>query len=1271
MTIVEELHMRVILIIVLFTFFVLTVCSTWAEIHEEEGRPFITSYSTDETGGDLQTWEIVQDNRGILYFGSSPGILEFDGSTWRMIETINKTMVRSLGIDQNGRVYVGCINDFGFLSPDSIGNLYFESLLSYVNPEDRNFSYVWTTIITDHGIYFQSREKLFRFQADGNSWKVKVWNPDDQYGFAFWLDGTYYVQQIGIGMMKMVNDSLQMLPGGEQFANDRLQVMLPYKYSASHHIDEFLLGTFERGLFLFDGKGFKTFKTDIDEKLYMSSVYDGDVLPDGTFGLATLSGGFFVIDHQGKLIQNLDQNSGLSSNAVECVFVDRQGGVWLGPENSISHVEIISPLSVYDRTSGIISAPADIERHKGILYVANSDGIFYLDEKSSMFKPVSGITGVPQSFDLLSVGDELLAAVNAGLYRIVDKKAILLRKSFGLSFAPLFLHQSLINENRVIVGMYDGLASFRLQNGKWIDEGRINGVSEYIISIVEPEPGLLWIGSYSRGALRLHYTEDSIKEPEVERFGPKDGLPEGGVAIYKSKEGVHFCTNWGLFSFGENTSQFSEDTLFREVSVGRLPLLFIGVHEDHDGNLWVNLGRETVLFQLQEDGSYLKEKTAFLRISDQPPGRILTEDDGAVWFGRKTDLIRFDPSISKHYDGDYQALIRQVTMGEGSILFGGVNGSIDSERKEVPFSKNALRFDFAAPSYDNPRENQYQSILEGFDDQESTWTKENKRIYTNLPPGKYRFVVRSKNIYDNVSQEASFNFRILSPWYRTWWAYTVYILLLGFAIFITDRIQRSKVIKRERDRGQLREVELRAQTAEAQTKVLQSENERKKNVELLSEIGKEITASLSVKSIIDTVYEHINSLMDASVFGIGIYNEEINQIDMPATKERGKTLPLFSYKLKDENRPAVWCFKNQKEVFTNNFTSDYHKYIKNRPNTAAGGNAESIIYLPLIYKSKKIGVITAQSSEKNAYTEYQLNILRNLATYTAIALDNAETYKELNATLDDLKSTQQQMVTQEKLASLGALTAGIAHEIKNPLNFVNNFAELAVELVDELKESIETQKENLDTKELEKLHEILNDLEQNAKKINEHGKRADSIIKSMLQHSRGKKGEPQETDINAMIEEDLNLAYHGMRAQDASFNVTIEKSFDEACDKIKIVPQDISRVFLNIISNGFYEIHKKKMEKNGEFSPLLSIKSINLDKQVEVRIRDNGNGIPKDVQERLFNPFFTTKPTGMGTGLGLSISYDIIVQEHKGDISFETEEGEFTEFIISLPKNGA
>jgi signal transduction histidine kinase len=474
-----------------------------------------------------------------------------------------------------------------------------------------------------------------------------------------------------------------------------------------------------------------------------------------------------------------------------------------------------------------------------------------------------------------------------------------------------------------------------------------------------------------------------------------------------------------------------------------------------------------------------------------------------------------------------------------------------------------------------------------------------------------------------------------------------------------------------------KEAEARSKASQAEAKVLQAENERKKNIELLSEIGKEITASLSLEGVIDIVYEHVNTLMDASAFGIGVYNKAKDRIDMPATKEKGETLPLYYYKLKDDDRPAVWCYKNQQEIFINDYEKEYTKYIKKLPSAAAGDNPESMMYLPVTYQNKRIGVITAQSFKKNAFTDFHLNVLRNLATYAAIALDNADAYRKLNSTveqlnktLDDLKATQQQLITQEKLASLGALTAGIAHEIKNPLNFVNNFADLSVELVEELREDLGKQKEKLGASDFEELEEILSSLEQNAKKINEHGKRADSIVHSMLQHSRGKTGERQETDINAMLEEDLNLAYHGMRARDSSFNVTMETDFDANVGKLSIIPQDVSRVFLNILTNSFYEVHRKRRETGEKFSPQVSVCSKKKTNLIEVRIRDNGDGIPESIRDKLFNPFFTTKPSGQGTGLGLSLSYDIIAKEHHGDITFESKDGEYTEFIITLPSNG-
>jgi signal transduction histidine kinase len=324
--------------------------------------------------------------------------------------------------------------------------------------------------------------------------------------------------------------------------------------------------------------------------------------------------------------------------------------------------------------------------------------------------------------------------------------------------------------------------------------------------------------------------------------------------------------------------------------------------------------------------------------------------------------------------------------------------------------------------------------------------------------------------------------------------------------------------------------------------------------------------------------------------------------------------------------------------------------------------------LPLWHKNKTIGVISTQSYNKNAYTDYHVNMLRNLAAYSAIALVNADAYRQLNELLTNLKDTQEKLVTQSKLAALGALTAGIAHEIKNPLNFVNNFAELTGDLVTELQQEIDKNRDKLDPVDVATIDEMLETIQQNTGKINEHGKRADSIVKSMLQHSRGKAGERQPTDVNAMLEEDINLAYHGMRALDSSFNIKIEKDLDQSIGKLDIVPQDVSRVFLNIISNGCYEAHWKKKNADSSFSPLLKVISRNRLHDIEIRIRDNGNGIPKEIRDKIFTPFFTTKPAGQGTGLGLSISYDIIVHEHHGELYFESEEGEYTEFVIKLPR---
>ena len=278
--------------------------------------------------------------------------------------------------------------------------------------------------------------------------------------------------------------------------------------------------------------------------------------------------------------------------------------------------------------------------------------------------------------------------------------------------------------------------------------------------------------------------------------------------------------------------------------------------------------------------------------------------------------------------------------------------------------------------------------------------------------------------------------------------------------------------------------------------------------------------------------------------------------------------------------------------------------------------------------------------------------------------------RELANSLEELRAAQDRLVQTEKLASLGQLTAGIAHEIKNPLNFVNNFAALSLELVDELRDVL--QSVSLTEQSKEQIAEVTGLLCGNLDKVVQHGKRANSIVKNMLLHSRAGSGEHRLADINAIVEESLNLAYHGARAEKQGFNIILERSLDPAAGEIDIFPQEITRVLLNLISNGFYAAMKRKGQGNGGvYEPTLLAGTRNLGDRVEIRIRDNGTGVPPEVKDKMFNPFFTTKPAGEGTGLGLSLSHDIIVKQHAGTIEVDTEPGVFTEFRIVLPRTGS
>jgi signal transduction histidine kinase len=456
------------------------------------------------------------------------------------------------------------------------------------------------------------------------------------------------------------------------------------------------------------------------------------------------------------------------------------------------------------------------------------------------------------------------------------------------------------------------------------------------------------------------------------------------------------------------------------------------------------------------------------------------------------------------------------------------------------------------------------------------------------------------------------------------------------------------------------------------------------NTRLLSELRESLQQQTATADVLKVISRStfdlrtvLNTLVESSASLCEAYDSTIWQPD------GGRLLLLAHYgPISVESLPIIRgtaagrTFLDGRTIHIADLQKEAKEYPESSENARRWG-FHAIVCVPLMREGVAIGVIALRRIEPQLFTERQVALLQTFADQAVIAIENVRLFnnveartRELAASLESLRTTQDRLVQTQKLALLGQLTAGIAHEIKNPLNFVNNFSGISAELIDELQDTLRGIP--LDDKARTEIIELTDTLKSNFDKVVHHGRRADTIVKNMLQHSRDGSGDHRAIDINALVEESLNLAWHGARAEKQGFEIKLKQSFDPSAGEIDVFPQDIRRALLNLIANGFYAATRRRAETNGgDYEPTLTALTKDLGDRVEIRLRDNGTGMTPDVKEKMFNPFFTTKPTGEGTGLGLSISHDIIVKQHGGAIEVDTQLGEFTEITVILPRTAA
>ncbi len=786
--------------------------------------PYIQYYNDkDYNTPENQTWAILQDKRGIMYFGNNAGLLEFDGKTWRLIRMPNKSVVRSLGMDETGKIYVGAGDEFGYIEADSTGTIQYYSLSNIVPEKYRNFDDVWQTFIINGQIILRTSPYVFLLRGD----KIKIIEPDGRFHLSFNINSKFYVRERGKGLLYLENDSLILIPNSQVFANLRIYVMLPYQ------TDKFLIVTRENGIYIYSPSEHNTLSTftkpekfkELDDFIIKSQIYCGDTLDKNHMLLGTIQNGLIIIDNDGNIIKHLNTESGLHNNTIYNIYINDDKSLWVGLNNGISYIPINSQFKMLNKKNGLLGAVYYATSYDNDIYTGNSLGVFY-EYEHNKFKMVKNSVG--QSWFLTEINKNLYCANFEGLLRINKEDAI--------NVVPIGNVWKIIeltnNPGYYLAGTDEGLALFEFTNNEIAFKHWIEGFDESTRYFHESNSGNIWISNSNKGVYKLKLNPQLDQVTSIEFYNRDNALPANTnnyVFKINTPEGnsrIIFGTEKGIYKYSAQSNNFVPDEIFNHLLTGEGHVFLF--EQDKKGNIYYEQGEEKGLLLLQNDNSYKLIRTPFLKIEGLFIENIAIIDSATVLFSNKDGIIQYNPYVKYGYNKSFPVLIRRV-LAKDSIIYGGAHRT--KEIKYLPYKNNALQFQYSALFYEDNDKTQYSYYLEGFDPENewSSWSFKTEKEYTNLTEGFYSFKVKARNVYKKESNIAIYQFEILPPWHRTILAYISYtILILLTVIFIVkyytrklkrDKIKLEKIIKeRTREISKQNEEILEQNTAILQQK---------------------------------------------------------------------------------------------------------------------------------------------------------------------------------------------------------------------------------------------------------------------------------------------------------------------------------------------------------------------------------------------------------------------------------------------------------------------
>ncbi|WP_338792045.1 SpoIIE family protein phosphatase [Bernardetia sp. MNP-M8] len=1010
----------------------------------EIGFPLVHNFSPEEYNGSSQNWAIAQSPNGLIYVGNNEGVLEFDGKNWRKYRVTNNSTIKSLAITAKGEIFVGAKGELGMLKPDSTNTLHYVSLMNKIPEDKRNFNDVWQIFIKEdkQEVYFRTTEQVLVYK-DGTF--IKIIEPQNTFGTAFFANNDFYVKESEKGVLKL-NENYQL----ETFTEQIIGVNNVYGVVSKNNDNSVIVLTRPEGIFQVKNQSSKQIEFASLSTLNEARGYVSIMLPSQEIAIGTLRNGLFITDLEGSIKLHLNKQNILKSNTIYDVFLDNKKNLWLATDNGISCVYLGVPYSTIGEKQGAAGKGLTVEYSEihNKLYLGTTLGIYQnnypiitnpIDGKQKDFSLLEGTEGY--ALTSTSYNDKIYQGHSLGIFEIVDtiaNKFAIVRKAIW-SIKPL----STETTTRFLTIPSKGISLVTkvsdIKGQEW-QEKMYSNFDESVRSLNQYK-GYWWTQSNNKGVYRLTFSDNYDSLLEAKLYTADEGLfSEKGNSIHRIQDRLVVVNENTVLKYDEKQDKFVKDKFFdayfKQKSISRL-------YEDKEGNIWYEIsGERGVLWK--EQGNNYRQQTDFTALQSiyseinlnktLPDGKlVLGVGDGFVFIDSKRNFeINQKPTVQ----------VRKIEfLGEtDSLLFGGSFLGEDSlvtylqpknQQLKLDYRFNALRFSFACPEMSFPEQTEYRYKLEGLDEKWSSWSSKAQKEYTNLSDKKYKFRVQARTIWGVESEETLYEFEIRSPFYKTPIAYSIYVILVFLLVWVivklnTKRLERDKkklekvitertaeVVQQKEElqmqadnlsqanaaiNNQKEELELQAENLSlANTAISEQKQEIEKsyqNVRVLSEIGQKITNILDVKTLIQTVYESVNTLMPADGFGIGILNEATRKIEFEGFVENNETLPAHSDHLEDTTKLSVRSLINNERLVITDAQSQYKEYFNiDLEEVEIGKLPYSLVYLPLNSEGETIGVLTVQSMTEHKYSSIELDMLDTLGAYTAIALDNIKAYQ--------------------------------------------------------------------------------------------------------------------------------------------------------------------------------------------------------------------------------------------------------------------------------------